>query len=147
MPTQREGDDRPIGCLRPVCPTPAKCTAEFRCHMPVYDTARVVGIDPATGASAVLDARSGIIEALGGAHAKPTDRQRLESYGYRLVTWAEFEAAQDRPAGLLQRAKTLPAAFVVYDPDDGAKGFLITGGDPAALAFETVRHLELVKPG
>lgn len=106
-----------------------------------------VSIDPATGAGAVLDARAGVIEALGGAFAKPTDRDRLESFGYRLVSRADFEAAQDRPAGLLERAAEFPGQFVVYDPDDGAKGFLLVGDDPDVLAFETVRHLELVTPG
>ena len=96
-------------------------------------------------ASNVEGARAGVIEALGGAIAKPTDRDRLEALGYRLVTRAEFEAAKDRPPGLLERAAAYAGAFVAYDPEDRAKGFLLVGDDPDALAFEMARHLELVQ--
>lgn len=61
----------------------------------------------------------------------------IESYGYKLVTRAEFEAATDRPQGLLERANQYPGAFVVYDPNDDYEGWMLIGDDAEKLAQES----------
>lgn len=76
-----------------------------------------------------------------------TDEQILSSYGYKLVTVAEFNAAPDVPDGLRVRVaenlRRWPGKFVVYDPNDDCEGFLLVGPDRDALAKETVQHNEL----
>lgn len=57
-----------------------------------------------------------------------------ESYGFRITTWAEFEAATDRPEGLLERALQFKDAHVLWDPDDGDEGFMLVGSDRQDLA-------------
>jgi len=79
--------------------------------------------------------------------AEPTDEECLTRSGYKLVTRAEFDAATDVPAGIRQVAAAVAqkwgGAFVVYDPSDDDTGWLLVGDDRAALARETVEHLEL----
>lgn len=75
----------------------------------------------------------------------------LESYDYKLVTWAAFVAAADRPAGLLQRAEEIRAeilggrledVFVVYDPMDDNGGFLLVSDSEDEAAIEALRWIE-----
>lgn len=75
----------------------------------------------------------------------------LESYDYKLVTWAAFVAADDRPAGLLQRAEEIRAeilggrledVFVVYDPMDDSDGFLLISESEDDAAIEARRWIE-----
>lgn len=75
----------------------------------------------------------------------------IGSYDYKLVTWAAFVAADDRPAGLLQRAEELRAeilggrledVFVVYDPMDDNGGFLFVSDSEDDAAIEARRWIE-----
>lgn len=73
----------------------------------------------------------------------------LESYDYKLVTWAEFVAADDRAAGLLERAETVRSTllagsldvFVVYDPMDNEDGYLLIGANAHEVATEACRWI------
>lgn len=69
----------------------------------------------------------------------------LEGNEYRLVTYAEFYAAKDKPEGLEERARRFgkDRGFVVYDPEGDKHGFMIWGDDPVAMAEEAVAELEL----
>lgn len=93
----------------------------------------------------VEGARAGIIEALGGAFAKPTPEQLVENAGYKLVTWAEFENADDVPAFVRQVAegvhKRWGGDFVCYDPAGGDRGWLLIDDDRKLIIGETVEHL------
>ena len=66
----------------------------------------------------------------------------IQAYDYKCVGRAEFEAATDRPAGLLERSKKYPGAWVVYDPLADDEGFMIIGDDKAALAKEAYEHID-----
>ena len=70
----------------------------------------------------------------------------LEAYGYKLVTWAEFEAADDRPEGLMERASEFKAPFIVYDPGDDWDGWMLCGRSAEWLATETCRHIMRGEP-
>lgn len=65
----------------------------------------------------------------------------LEWHGYKLVERAAFEATRELPPGLLERAALTTGAWVVYDPEDDATGWLLIGDDPEKLAKETVEVL------
>ena len=70
-----------------------------------------------------------------------TDEEHMASYGFKLVTRAEFDAATDVPAGTTREVvRRLGGAFVVYDPADDDQGWLLVGDDRAALARETVEY-------
>ncbi len=71
----------------------------------------------------------------------------LESYDFKLVPRAQFDAATDVPYGLRERASAIPGSWVLYDPLDDAEGFLLVGDDPAALAREIVETKELRADG
>lgn len=76
-----------------------------------------------------------------------THEQTLTAAGYKLVTRAGFDAANDVPAGIREVAaavaKEWGGAFIVYDPNDDATGWLLVGDNRADLARETVESLEL----
>lgn len=76
---------------------------------------------------------------------KHTAQAVLESYGFKLVTGAAFDAATDKPAGLAERAAKYRdgASHVIYDPADDEDGYMIWAGDPVAMATETVADKEL----
>lgn len=60
-------------------------------------------------------------------------QQYAESYDFRLVTRAEFEAASDVPNGIAERVANRPGDYVLYDPLDDDEGFCLVGNDPEAL--------------
>lgn len=75
----------------------------------------------------------------------------IESYDYKLVTWAAFVAADDRPEGLLQRAEEIRAeilggrledVFVVYDPMDDNGGYLLISDSEDEAAIDALRWIE-----
>jgi hypothetical protein len=75
------------------------------------------------------------------------DKAMLESYGYKLVTLAEFDAATDVPAGTTREvvrrlvAKHPGLTHVVYDPDNDDQGWLLVG-EPAEIARDTAQHCD-----
>ena len=76
----------------------------------------------------------------------------IESYGFRIVPRAEFDALEslngyggkndelDRAnaAALKVRAARFPSAFVLYDPASDDEGLLLCGDDPAELSREAL---------
>lgn len=69
-----------------------------------------------------------------------TDKEMLESCGYKLVSRDAFIHATDRPEGLLETRLDRPGLYVVYDPSDDADGWFLVGDDAIALAKETVDY-------
>jgi len=76
------------------------------------------------------------------AARRKTERAIVESYGYKLVTRAEFEVATDKPEGLAERAAPFMEtnSFVIYDPADDCDGFMIWGDFAHELASECCAH-------
>lgn len=80
---------------------------------------------------------------------------RVESYGFRIADRATFMAdpairpyGEEHAAGnarqgdlLVARASAIPGAYVLYDPDDDAEGFMLIGDDPHELDREGFEHL------
>lgn len=73
----------------------------------------------------------------------------IRSYGYKLVTWQEFQEATDRPDGLLNRAiltsQIAERIDVIYDPDDDGDGWLLVG-NRNEIVRETAAHLIGIDP-
>ena len=73
----------------------------------------------------------------------------MESYGYKLVTWQEFETAEDRPKGLMERAlkytEPMERSHVIYDPEDDDEGWMLIG-EREAIIRETVEDLIGIEP-
>jgi len=71
----------------------------------------------------------------------------VESYGFKLATWKEFENASDRPDGLLERAQKYasPDCQVIYDPLSDDDGWLLVG-DKQEIVKETAAHLIDLEP-
>ena len=57
-----------------------------------------------------------------------------ESYGFRIQTRAEFEAATDRPEGLLERANRYPGSHVIWDPNGDGEDWMLVGDGRDFLA-------------
>lgn len=80
-----------------------------------------------------------------------TNKSNLEAYGYKLVTWEEFLAAEDRPEGLLERAMDVTAPrkhdrqWVVYDPEGDSDDWLLVG-ERDKIAKTTVEDLIEMEP-
>lgn len=66
----------------------------------------------------------------------------IERYGYKCVTRAAFEAAPDRPPGLVERMAPFAGSHAVYDPNNDWEGWCLVGDDPAELRRETLDHIE-----
>ena len=79
------------------------------------------------------------------------NRELVDAYGYRLVTWEDFVGATDLPEGLLERAVEETADreedrdWVVYDPDGDADDWMLTG-DREAIARTVVEHIIRLNP-
>lgn len=78
-----------------------------------------------------------------------TKTQLISRYGYKLVTWQEFEAATDKPEGLLKRAKkilpegyNLKKVYVAYDPCDSDTGFLSLSDSKKIILDNLVNHIK-----
>ncbi len=71
--------------------------------------------------------------------------QIIAAAGYKLVTWPEFQAATDVPAGMREVADRVFARwggdFVCYDPAGGDGGWLIIDDDRDQVIGETIEHL------
>jgi hypothetical protein len=73
--------------------------------------------------------------------ARLDDERTLASFGYKIVTRAEFDVAIDVPAGSTREViRQLAGAFIVYDPEDDDEGWLLVGDSRAELARETVEY-------
>ncbi|WP_454629579.1 hypothetical protein [Bradyrhizobium cenepequi] len=75
-----------------------------------------------------------------------TPEETIASAGYKLVTWAEFQTANDVPPFVRQVAERLHkrwgGEFVVYDPAGGDRGWLLVDDDRDQIIGETVEHLD-----
>jgi len=79
----------------------------------------------------------------------------VETFGFRIADRATFMAGPDiRPYGdedatanarqsdlLVERAAAIDGAYVLYDPDDDADGFMLIGDDPHELDRKAMEHL------
>ncbi|NTF18038.1 hypothetical protein G6L37_06445 [Agrobacterium rubi] len=74
------------------------------------------------------------------------NRDLVTAYGYCVMTWEDFVAAPDIPAGLLERATEETADreqdrdWVIYDPDGNAEDWMLTG-DKDAIIRTTVEEI------
>jgi hypothetical protein len=75
-----------------------------------------------------------------------TDEQRLAAAGFKLVTRAEFDAADDVTAEVRNLATSVAerwgGAFVVYEPAGGPLGLLLVGDDRAELLVEALAECQ-----
>jgi hypothetical protein len=71
--------------------------------------------------------------------------EAITAAGYKLVTWAEFQAATDVPPFVRRVADGVHARwggeFVIYDPAGGDRGWLLIDDDRDQIIGETVEHL------
>lgn len=74
----------------------------------------------------------------------PMDKlEWLTNRDYKVVSRAEFEAATDKPVGLLERANKHPGNWICYDPNDDAEGFMLIRNDREDLINEAYDYLEM----
>ena len=81
-------------------------------------------------------------------------KTQVESYGFKVVTWQEFLAAEDRPEGLIDRALSTESTLqkngqatthVVYDPDSDSEGWMLIG-TLSDIVLETANDLISIDP-
>ena len=76
----------------------------------------------------------------------------LTSYDFKFTTWEEFVVAEDKPEGIMERARDWKYdhpgydVFVVYDPIDDEDGFLLMSSDPIELARITCEYITDMQP-
>lgn len=74
----------------------------------------------------------------------------LETYGYKIVTWTEFQKADDIPKGLHAKVEELcnnlngqANEFVIYDPTEDHEGYLAIGENRETLVDQALEDLNL----